>query len=54
MSRESMKGTVLQVGTMRVEGEEVTGVFVEIDPKGLDGSFIYREVDIEKVDSNKS
>ena len=46
-----MKGRVIIAGTMQVDGEELTGVFVEVKKEELKahaGNIVYRNVEIHE------
>lgn len=44
-----MKGKVVIIGTMGVDGEELTGVFIECDHSELDGTMLYENVEIVEL-----
>ena len=52
MHDQSITGTVYKVGTINIDGEELTGVFIEIPEEILRNSsanIIYQKVRIEKI-----
>lgn len=48
-----MEGEVVYIGTMDVNGEFLTGVFVMVDPGKLDSRYLYDNVNIEKTDTDE-